>query len=378
MTKLIKPKIIISSYDDLKNPFYGGGGAVAIHEVFKRLTNNYQVVVLTGTYPGSKNIVVDKILYQRIGSSLLGPRIGQLIFQLLLPYYAVVKEYNLWIESFTPPFSTACLQLFTKKPVVGLVHMLCASDMQRKYKIPFGVLEALENIGLKTYRHFIVLTESTKLKIVHINRRASFLRVSNGISLPKNYLIQNKKIGEYILFLGRIEVNQKGLDLLLKSYKSFLKEDNMQLIIAGFGVKSEEKKLVNLISDLGLNKKVKFIGRVTGTTKDRLLKYASFIVISSRFETFSLVALEALSFSLPLITFDIDGLKWIPKNSVIKVKPFDVNLLTKEMLRLATDNHLRTSLGSCGQLYVKNLSWDNLAKQYDQYITKVSIGSNYE
>jgi len=41
-------KIIISNYDSVKNPYYGGGGATAIHEIASRLTKKFEVTVLTG------------------------------------------------------------------------------------------------------------------------------------------------------------------------------------------------------------------------------------------------------------------------------------------------------------------------------------------
>ena len=128
-----KPKIIISSYDDLKNPYYAGGGAVVVHEVFKRLKESYKVKVITGKYPGSIDEIVDGVVYERIGTNFFGPRLGQLIFQVILPFYALTEKFDLWVESFTPPFSTAFLPLFSKKPVVGLVHMLSAQDMQMSW-----------------------------------------------------------------------------------------------------------------------------------------------------------------------------------------------------------------------------------------------------
>ena len=43
----MKRRIIFSNYDDPKNPFYGGGGARAIHEVAKRLAVRHDVKIIT-------------------------------------------------------------------------------------------------------------------------------------------------------------------------------------------------------------------------------------------------------------------------------------------------------------------------------------------
>src|SRR5690606_11347944 len=65
-------KIVISTYDSIDNPFYNGGGAFAIHEVAKRLSKKYELIVLTGNYPGSINKVKDGVSYKRIGVFLWG------------------------------------------------------------------------------------------------------------------------------------------------------------------------------------------------------------------------------------------------------------------------------------------------------------------
>src|SRR4051812_43402090 len=96
-------KVIISSYDDLKNPYYAGGGAYAVHEVAKRLAQKYHVEVLTSSYPQAKDEKVNDVSYKRIGVPRFGPYLGQLIFQARLPFYARTLDYDLWIENFTPP-----------------------------------------------------------------------------------------------------------------------------------------------------------------------------------------------------------------------------------------------------------------------------------
>jgi len=64
----MKRRIIFSNYDDPKNPFYGGGGARAIHEVARRLAVRHDVKIITGSYPGSRDEMVDGVSYTRIGS----------------------------------------------------------------------------------------------------------------------------------------------------------------------------------------------------------------------------------------------------------------------------------------------------------------------
>ncbi len=358
--------LIISSYDDIHNPYYAGGGALAILQVAKRLTKKYNVTVITGKYPGSKNETIEGIVYERVGTSLFGGKLGQLAFQLYLPALVVKKSYDVWIESFTPPFSTTCLQLYTKKPVIGLVHMLSGEDMKRKYKLPF---DSIEKVGLQTYKHIIVLSENMKKKIATINPKIDITVIPNGVDGPEQSASKNKK--KYILFIGRIEVDQKGLDLLLKAYKKFSEKFSYPLYIAGSGERVEETKLHKLIKELELSKKVTLLGRVTGAKKEQIYKDALFVVSTSRFETFPIVALEAMSHGVAFICFSIEGMSWIPDKIAKKVTPFSIEKLTEAMVQLAYNKNIADDMIKSGKEFVKQFTWDSVASKYDEYLTHI-------
>lgn len=360
---MMKQKIIISSYDDINNPYYAGGGAMAVHKVARNLKDKFDITVITAKYPGAVDGKVDNVFYKRIGPSFAGPKIGQLIFQILLPFYAKKMNYDLWIESFTPPFSTAFLPLFTKKPVIGLAHMLAANDMERKYKLPFHIIE---NFGLSFYKSFIVTTSTFKEKVRAINRQANITVIPVGIDKPSNLKRDNGD--KYILFIGRIEVNQKGLDLLLKSYKLILNVVGHKLIIAGSGTIEEENKLKRLIKRLNLENKVVLYGRVSGSEKDKLFRNASIITIPSRYETFGLVALEAMSYEIPTITYDIEGFKW--NNSSIKVSEFDYVKYSEKIIELIKDVSTRDDVIRKGNSITKEYTWDSIFAKYTGVINQ--------
>lgn len=203
LKKSNKPKIIFSSYDDLKNPYYGGGGAYAVHEVAKRLVKKFDITVLTGKYPGCRSQRINGVKYKRIGLSCTGPKLDQMIFHFFLPFYVLKEDFQIWVENFTPPYSTSFLQLLTRKPVIGLVHMLSSDYMQRKYKLPFHIIQ---NLGLKKYKYLIVLTEEMKNRISAVNPKAKIKVIPNGIDLIKTKQ-NNSNNKKYILFIGRIDVH---------------------------------------------------------------------------------------------------------------------------------------------------------------------------
>ncbi|HCE4629681.1 TPA: glycosyltransferase family 4 protein [Vibrio parahaemolyticus] len=104
-----------------------------------------------------------------------------------------------------------------------------------------------------------------------------------------------------ILAVGRLTY-QKGFDLLLKAW-SLVDKQGWSLKIVGDG--EDRASLVKLSDELNLNSSVRFLP----ATKNIDVEYrsASFFCLSSRFEGFGMVILEALGHGLPVASFDCDA-----------------------------------------------------------------------
>lgn len=360
--------IYFSTYDDIKNPYYGGGGAIAVHEVAKQLSKHFEIHVLSWDYSGKKKEIIDGVHYERFGNPSLTPRIAMFVYQMALPFVARKKQFDLWCESFCPPFTTAFLPFFIKKPVIGIVHMLAAEDMERKYKLPFHFIQ---NAGLKRYKYIIATSNMLQKKVEKINPLAKITVISNGI--PQVFKPSNQK-QKYILFLGRIEVDQKGIDLLLDAFKQFHKNyADYKLIIAGMGTSQEIEKMKNNIISASLTKEVILKGRVEGKEKEKLLKNAACLVVPSRFETFSITALEAMAYGAPLVCFSIDGLSWIPENAVVKAPAFNSKTLAKGITNIIADKRLAFTLKKEGYAYAKKHTWDIIARRYKERLSAMLV-----
>lgn len=353
----------MSIFDDVGNPHYSGGGPVVVHEVATRLARRYRVVVLSASYKGSKSQWRDGVRYLFLPVGWAGPRAGQVVFQFLLPLVALVLRHDLWIETTPPPFSSSLLPLVSRKPVIALVQMLSAADMARRYKLPF---QLLERIGLKLYRHFIVLNEVDRSAVRRHNRTATCALIPNGADRPE---LDERELGggDHVLFLGRIDVEQKGLDLLLSAVSRH--RPALPLIIAGSGAKREERKLRQLAARAGAQ--VTVLGRVGGRQKEDLLRTCACVVVPSRYETFSLSALEAMTYGKPIVCFDLPQLGWISADCAVRVPPFDVAGMGQALQHLAADPVHRANLGRRGRSLSRDYDWDVLAERYRDVVQAV-------
>jgi glycosyltransferase involved in cell wall biosynthesis len=356
-----RKKIFFSIYDDLSNPYYAGGGARVVYEVARRLTSEFDVTVITGAYTGAVDRVVEGVSFQYIGVTWFGPQISQFLFHFFLVLRVVRADFDVWVETFTPPFSTSFIPLFTRKPVIGFVQMLSGEDMMRKYKIPFYLIE---RFGLRFYSRFVVLTDYFVTKIKKYSPHATFAVIPNGVDLHP-YSEENEG---YILALGRIEVDQKGLDLLIDAYSKLAHKELVPLVIAGGGTEREVALLKKIIVDRGLEKFIRYAGRVGGAAKEDLYKKALCIAITSRFDTFNLVALEGLSYGKPLVYFALDTLQWIPQKAGIGVTPFDTERFAQALAEISANRELYHQMRLDAVQAASEFSWDSIARKHSLFL----------
>ncbi len=360
--------IIFSNYDSLDNPYYAGGGAYAIHSTAKRLAKNHSVTVLAGSFPGSQDEVRDGVHYKRIGFSVGHPQVDQALYQLALPWHVLTHSYDVWIESFTPPFSTAFLPWLTRKPVIGVTHLLGGKEMSKKYHLPFHFVESF---GLRQYKHLITLSEFLASQIRESGTKANIEIIANGLD---NEILDRtfEKSEEHILFLGRLDIFHKGLDILLKAYAKIADQIPYKLLLAGSGVARETETIKRLIKQLGIEGKVELLGKVGDIQKWRLFEKSIFTIIPSRVEGFAIVALEAMASKSPLIISNIQGLQWIPETAAVRVASFSPEDFAQAMKELIDNPEKRKSMSQSGHETAKQYTWDNVASKYEQLIEKVT------
>ncbi len=365
-TRLVEyamPRLVISIYDSFHNPYYSGGGPVVVHEIAKRLAGKFSITVLTGNYPGANDFQLDGVDYKHIGledwfSSLTS-------FQFLLPYQLRHETFDVWMESFTPPYSTAFLPLFTRKPVIGLAHILSGEVMKSKYGLPFDLYE---KAGLRLYKQVIVPTKQLADEIHKTSSNTQTIIIPNGVE--HRTFSPTPADHRYMLFLGRLDWKQKGLDMLIKAYALVKERTPFKLYLAGHGTNKEIEFLRDLIHQNNLDSYIILKGRVEGDEKHQMLANADFVVIPSRYEGMSLVALEAFAYKKPIVCFDIPGFSWVENSQVaLKAKPFDLHHYAQLLVVMGQEENTRMQMGERAYNLVKEYSWEQTAKQYEDSIS---------
>ena len=101
-----------------------------------------------------------------------------------------------------------------------------------------------------------------------------------------------------ICFIGRFH-EKKALDLLLQALS---KIDNINLLVAGGGDKEYEEYIYSLVEKLGLKDRVEFKGFADDSLKKEIYTNSTFLVLPSHTEGLSMVGLESVMHSTPVLT----------------------------------------------------------------------------
>lgn len=361
-------KIIFSNYDSPHNPYYGGGGANSIHRISLGLVKaRYNVTIIAGAFPGSKDQTIDEVKYKYIGIASLA-KLNQLLYLLILPYYVLTSNFDVWVESFIPPFSSTFVPFWTNKKVVGFAQLLNAKEFSQKYwRVPFHLIE---KIALKKYRHMIVLTESLKKVIVANNPNCQVVSLGLGYDKPKN-VYPKSHLDKYYLYMGRIDIFQKGLDLLLASYAE-TPASTPRLVIAGGGSKKDLDALASLISSYNLGSRVSCLGRVSGIKKEKILSGAIATIIPSRYETFCLSALESIAHGTRVIVSDLPDLAWIPSIAKHTFSLANQGELTHLLSTLYKQKSTYSNQCSRYSNAISNYEWNKVVKEYVAYLRGIN------
>jgi len=129
----------------------------------------------------------------------------------------------------------------------------------------------------------------------------------NGVALPTTVADPASKMArspKRVVFVGRLAVEHKGLDLLVGGYARFFDrhpDDEVELVIAGPDERSGRAQLEALVNSQAARGSITFPGSVFGEAKDDLVRTAWVFVHTSRWEGMPFAVLEALALGVPVL-----------------------------------------------------------------------------
>jgi D-inositol-3-phosphate glycosyltransferase len=179
-----------------------------------------------------------------------------------------------------------------------------------------------------------------------------------------------------VLFVGRMEP-LKGIDDLLQAIAHIIHDHDMpcnrlSLILIGGSaedspeaVSSEMAKLMRMRDALGLQEMATFVGAQGQDVLPFYYSAADVVVMPSHYESFGLVALEAMACGTPVVASDVGGLSYTVEDGVtgFLVPQRNPTALADRICDILNDEPFRDQLGRQALAVAKRYSWQHVADQ---------------
>lgn len=356
-------RILIFNWRDIKHK-WSGGAEVYVHEIAKRLVDRGDfVTVFCGNDRHSlRNDVIDGVRIVRRG--------GLFTVYLWAFLYYVLKfrgKYDLIIdcENGIPFFSP----LYVKEPVILIIYHV-HQEVFRKY-LPFPISRIAQFLEAKVmpvvYRtqNVTTISDSSRKEILQLlkMRRNDINIIHPGIN-PAEYKLTDKAVFPLITYLGRLKP-YKNIHVAIQAIHSLSKDfPSVRLYIAGEG--ESNNSLRKLVTNLGVEANVRFLGRVDQKTKAELLGKSWVVVQPSMVEGWGITVIEANASGTPVIASDVNGLRDAIVNGTtgVLVKPQSHEELSQALRDIIVDDRYRKHLSNQAYLWSRHFSWENSAEEF--------------
>jgi D-inositol-3-phosphate glycosyltransferase len=303
-------------------------------------------------------------IYTRVHDPV-DPRVETLVEGVRLIHLRAGKEAKIQKMDvyFTLPEFTFNLEAFWKDnglryDIVFSHYWLSAlvgKYLRRKWEIPYiamyhtlGAVKNVLGIGeeepalrivsesetVKDCQRIIVATENEKRDLVGyygaVSQQVGVVPCGVNMELfrPINKAIARKTLGlndeKVLLFVGRIDP-LKGIEQLIKAVPLLVNNNDLRLIVVGGDEDSsvELEELKKLSVALGIRESVTFPGLVRQEQLPYYYSAADVCVVPSYYESFGLVALEALACGTPVVAADVGDLRNI-------IRPGETGYVTED------------------------------------------------
>lgn len=204
--------------------------------------------------------------------------------------------------------------------------------------------------------------ESEVAGIADLAPKANFIVAPTGANASERAWTGN---GGYLAWLGRYDMDHKGLDILLRAMALIGPSNRPSLVLHGRDDMHSREEVEHLSTTLGLNGAVQVLGPVTGEAKHDFLSRADGFVLPSRWECHSTALLENLAMGVPCLVSSgahiSDSLE--AEGSAIVVDPTERELAAG----LVKLSQAGPDLGASARLFVETqLDWDRVIDSFIQ------------
>lgn len=206
-------------------------------------------------------------------------------------------------EAYRPPYLDFAKQLRRSKiPYVIIPHGELTSVAQKKKWLKKKAANILLFNRFINGAAAVQCLSQTEMEVTRFGRKR-FIG-TNGINIPEKKKEGFRSDSLKLLYIGRLEVNTKGLDLMLDAIKmnaELMREKKVTLDMYGPDHQGRFAALEEMIKERGVGDIVTLSQPIVGEEKEAAYLDADVFIQTSRTEGMPMGILEALSYGLPCL-----------------------------------------------------------------------------
>jgi len=227
------------------------------------------------------------------------------------------------------------------------------------------------------------LAELTQLRFLYKGDPDKMVVIPPGVNVGHFYPIPSDEAKSFIglkpddrmvLFVGRIE-RLKGVDTLIEAMSCLqLKGDVHPVHLAIIGgdpsasrevMTVEMKRLQALCDELAMGQTVVFLGRRDQSKLPYYYSAAEVLVMPSHYESFGMVALEAMACGTPVIASEVGGLAYLVRDGEtgFTIPDQEPEMLCDKISWLLNDKLLHELMSFRAVEYAQGYAWETIAGQ---------------
>jgi D-inositol-3-phosphate glycosyltransferase len=183
----------------------------------------------------------------------------------------------------------------------------------------------------------------------------------------------------------------KGIDTLIEAMailrdKGFLEKHPFWLSVIGGDpsgeanpVDSEMTRLQEMRESYQISDLVTFLGKKSQDTLPYYYSAAEAVVVPSYYESFGMVALEAMACGTPVVASQVGGLAFLVQDGEtgFTVPADDPHALAEKLAILCSDSNLRKRMGEQATIFARQYAWERISekiiKLYDETVSPLNI-----
>ena len=348
----------------------GGGLNVYVQQISKHLSNKHNVTVVTAEK--AENFKNKNLEFYSL--NLFEPDLPMDDKELHLIEFQKKLEETFELNNFDVIHSHYWLS--------GLV----AKDISGKFNIPYIFTSHSLGVFLEGYNN--ERTDCEKIVMTSSNFVTASTNYEN-ILLSESYKIDKKKIKlikpgvdenlfspdpnlskeNIFLSIGRIQKQKRQLEAIefLNAFRE-IENDFKCYFIGGPSGNSGDDYFVELkeiVKDLDLESHIEFLGNLPQSKIRELLNRSKLLIHTSEYETFGLVAIEAHSAGVPVISINQGSLKEIIDNNIngYIAESFKDPYLNEFILKILNDDKFADYISKSAINSAKKYDWKNTTKE---------------